>query len=122
MPLIRDRVWGCRCSRATDVSCESAFVLLTEAVGWNHPLERCCPRDRGQGDQPAWAEKTQCWGASRPLSHHQGFRLGGRGGLHAPGFVCKPNPVLEETQSHVLEPGAGPGFPSPNLRPQQELR
>lgn len=61
-------------------------------------------------------------GASHPFSHHQGFRLGGGSGLHAPGFVCKPNPVLEETQSHMLEPGAGLGFPSRNLRPQQELR
>lgn len=61
-------------------------------------------------------------GASRPLSHQLGFRLGGGGGLHAPGFVCKPNPVLEETQTHMPEPGAGLGFRSLNLRPQQELR
>ena len=35
---------------------------------------------------------------------------------------AKPNPVLEETQSHMPEPRARPGYPSPNLRWQQESR
>lgn len=106
----------------TDVSCDSAFILLTEAAGWNLPLVRCCPRDRGRGDQPAWAENARCCWASHPPFPHRIFRLGGGGGLHAPGFVGKPNPVLEETQSHMPEPRARPGYPSPNLRRQQESR
>lgn len=100
--------------------CESAFVLLTGlATGttlWRDPVPAT-----GDGVISLPGQRGHNARASRPLSHQLGFRLGGGSGLHAPGCVqAEPSPG-GDSDSHA-EPGAGLGFRSLNLRPQQESR